>query len=191
MDEIWKDIEGYEGLYQVSNLGRVKSMERKVVNNKGYRIIKEHVMPPAMRYGYGIVKLCKNGTVIRQMVHRLVAQAFIPNPESKPSVNHIDGVPNNNILSNLEWATYTEQQNHRHHILHRKVGRAYLGKFGKAHNKSKTVYQILNGEIKAEFGSTKEAQRETRIDSTSISRCCSGKRSTAGGYQWKYKEEEG
>ncbi len=190
MDEIWKDIEGYEGLYQVSSLGRVKSLKRQVVNTVGFRIVPESYLRGRLRYGYRIVSLCKFGEVNRCMVHRLVAQAFIPNPENKPSVNHIDGVPNNNVLSNLEWATYTEQQNHRHHVLHRKVGRAYLGKFGKEHNKSKTVYQILNEKIIAEFGSTKEAERKTHIDSTSIGRCCNGKQGTAGGFRWRYKERD-
>lgn len=190
MDEIWRDIEGYEGLYQVSNLGRIKSLRRQVVNTVGFRIVPEAYLKGSFRYGYRIVRLCKNGNVKRYMVHRLVAQAFIPNPENKPSVNHIDGVPNNNMLSNLEWATYSEQQNHRHHVLHQKVGRAYLGKFGKEHNKSKTVYQILNEKIIAEFGSTKEAERKTHIDSTSIGRCCNGKQGTAGGFRWRYKERD-
>ena len=171
MDEIWKDIEGYEGLYQVSNLGRVKSLKRQVVDTVGFRIVPESYLRGRLRYGYRIVSLCKHGEINRCMVHRLVAKAFIPNPENKPTVNHIDGVRNNNIVTNLEWATYRDQQLHKYRVLHSKKGRAYLGKLGKEHNKSKTVYQILNNKIIAEFGSTREAERETQIDSSSIARC--------------------
>jgi hypothetical protein len=191
MDEIWKDIEGYEGLYQVSNLGRVKSLKRQVVDTVGFRIVPESYLRGRLRYGYRIVSLCKHGEINRCMVHRLVAKAFIPNPENKPTVNHIDGVRNNNIVTNLEWATYRDQQLHKYRVLHSKKGRAYLGKLGKEHNKSKTVYQILNNKIIAEFGSTREAERETQIDSSSIARCCNGKQKTAGGFNWKYKERDG
>lgn len=99
MDEIWKDIEGYDGLYQVSNLGRVKTFQF----NKG-RIMKGYKTP----LGYMMVCLRKNGTPTKEFVHRLVAKTFIENPEDKPYVNHLDCNPSNNVVTNLEWCTQGE-----------------------------------------------------------------------------------
>lgn len=98
--EIWKDVVGYEGLYQVSNLGRIKS---------GYKPI---ILQSGVCRGYLIVNLYKNKKGLSRKVHRLVAQAFIPNPENKPTVNHKDGNKQNNCVDNLEWATVKEQNIH-------------------------------------------------------------------------------
>ena len=117
MEEIWKDIEGYEGLYQVSNLGRVKSLAKKAgTSNRTEKIIKNNVT----RYGYYLNTLCKDGVVSYKSTHRLVAQAFIPNPQSKPTVNHIDGNRKNNNVSNLEWCTQQENIIHKFKVLHYK-----------------------------------------------------------------------
>ena len=105
MQEIWKDIKGYEGLYQVSNLGNVKSLRRKVYNH----YIKERLLNPVIiKKGYLQIKLRKENNYKHFKVHRLVAQAFIPNPEGKPIVHHKDHNTLNNIYSNLEWATPQE-----------------------------------------------------------------------------------
>lgn len=102
MNEIWKDIPGYENKYQVSNLGNVYSYKHK-------RILKPYVV----RKGYLRVDLFdKNFTRRHQKVHRLVATAFIPNPENKPQINHIDGNTGNNVVTNLEWCTNDENQKH-------------------------------------------------------------------------------
>lgn len=101
-DEIWRDIDGYEGLYQVSNFGRVKSFQKGTV-----RILK-----PAINRKWLFVVLCKNGGKKIFKVHRLVAMAFIPNPDGKPQVNHIDGNPQNNHVDNLEWCTPSENMQH-------------------------------------------------------------------------------
>lgn len=102
MTEIWRDIDGYEGLYQVSNFGRVKSFWR------GGRILK----PNLNRCGYLQVTLCCGGKQKHMYVHRLVAQAFVPNPESKCEVNHIDGDKTDNRAENLEWSTAFENMRH-------------------------------------------------------------------------------
>lgn len=113
MKEIWKDIEGYEGLYQVSNFGEVKSLERTKTNGKGIVKIEEKILTQNItNWGYYRVALYKNGTRKYHRVHRLVAKAFIDNPNNKEQVNHIDGNKLNNHVSNLEWCTRLENMYH-------------------------------------------------------------------------------
>ena len=110
MEEIWKDVIGYENKYEVSNLGRVRSCPRNTsgLGRADYLIMKQS----KDRRGYMTIGLTMNGKKSRFRVHRLVASSFIPNPEGKEFVNHIDGVKDNNILSNLEWATASENTRH-------------------------------------------------------------------------------
>ena len=117
--EQWKDIKGYEGYYQVSNLGRVKGLKRKLWNGKGHHFKEEKLMKPYptkinKRPNYNLyhVKLSKNYIQKGLAVHRLVAIAFIPNPENKPQVNHLDFDTSNNKVSNLEWCTQMENMKH-------------------------------------------------------------------------------
>lgn len=111
--EIWKDIKGYEGLYQVSNFGRIRSLTRQVENGKGLYVRNGQEMKQAYSStGYKIVALCKDGKRKMFKVHRLVAIAFIDNPLNKKEVNHIDGNIENNLMENLEWVT------HRENIIH-------------------------------------------------------------------------
>lgn len=107
--EIFVPIHGYEGLYEISNLGRVKSLPKVV----GRRIKPESFLKIRIsKQGYKMVSLCKQYTVFNASVHRLVAEAFIPNPEHKETINHIDGNKLNNAISNLEWATQHENNLH-------------------------------------------------------------------------------
>ena len=114
MTEIWKDIEGYEGCYQVSNLGFIKSLERVIITKQGLKKRhKERILKNTLfGTGYLCVPLTKNGTRKNYQVHRLVAQAFIPNPENKRTVNHKDSDKTNNCVENLEWHTHKENVNH-------------------------------------------------------------------------------
>ena len=120
--EQWKDIKGYEGLYQVSNYGRVK----RKYNNGKIRILK----PISTNNGYLRVSLSKNSVNNTYFVHRLVAQAFILNPENKPEVNHIDGDKTNNKIENLEWCTRSENIQHAFYTGLNQIDPALIGKSG-------------------------------------------------------------
>lgn len=111
MEEIWKDIEGYEGLYQVSNLGNIKSLRKRIDKGKCHRYFDEKILKPIeTNRGYLRVKLCKDRKIKKIRVHRLVAEAFIKRPELE--VNHIDGNKKNNKAENLEWVTQRENKQH-------------------------------------------------------------------------------
>lgn len=166
--EEWREVQGYEGLYQISNLGRVK---------RGNRIKNNTVTP----LNYQRTRLCKDGKVKNYFIHRLVAQAFIPNPNNYPIVNHKDENPSNNSVDNLEWCTVKYNTNYGTGI----ERRALLQRNQKA--TAKKVLQLsLNGEIIKEWPSTKEIERELKYCNPSISACCLGKYKTAYGYKWQY-----
>jgi DNA-binding NarL/FixJ family response regulator len=115
MQEIWKDIAGYEGLYQISNLGNVKSLERKIRANKhgGIKTIKERLLSICYNeHGYKIVNLWKDNKFITQRVHRLIANAFIPKVDGKPFINHKNSIRDDNRIENLEWCTQKENMQH-------------------------------------------------------------------------------
>lgn len=175
MVEEFRPIEGYEGLYEVSNLGRVRSVDRWVNINGGKKFIKGGVLKPRPnKNGYLMVGLYKEGKVKRCYIHRLVAQAFIPNPENLPCVNHKDENPSNPVETNLEWCTQAYNINFGTHT-ERMIEK-----------KSKKV-QAFNkkGELVFEFPSTQEAERNG-FDHSNISHCCLGKQKSAYGYVWKY-----
>lgn len=176
MEEIWKDIEGYEGLYQVSNFGNVKRLEGKIysyITNK-YETRKEHMIKTRVgNRKYKVVNLCKNSKRECKTVHRLIAQAFLPNPNNFECVNHIDGNKLNNKIDNLEWCT--TQQNIQH---------AYKNNL-MTNNKKIDQYSLDNKFIKT-FNSINEASKKIGVAQPNISMCAIGKKKTAGGYIWKY-----
>lgn len=182
-EEIWKDIPDYEGLYQISNLGRVKSLEKTMWNN--HKNIKKEEMilkPNKVGKGYYCVKLYKNKEYKMKKVHRLVAQAFIDNPENKKQVNHIDGDKENNCVNNLEWCTCRENIKHSwKNNLHKSL----KGKYNKL---SKEILQYdLQGNFIKKWESITSAQQDLKI--SNISSVCSGERKKAGGYIWRYKND--
>ena len=131
MQEIWKDIKNYEGIYQVSNLGRVRSLTRKVKTFNGFRTTKGQLLKPLKtNRNYFRVDLKQNQKDKYVSIHRLVAEAFIPNPNNYPVINHIDGNTSNNIVNNLEWCTQSHNIKEAY-----KVGRAKptSGCFKKGH----------------------------------------------------------
>lgn len=168
MKEIWKDIINYEGLYLISNYGRVKSLKRN--GTQDFDITMSLCID---KNGYLICGL-RNKTKITKKVHRLVAQAFIPNPDNKPQVNHKDGNKTNNHVDNLEWVTASEN------IIHAKK----IGLQSECFNRV-AVNQIKDGKIINTFKSLKDAELNTGIGWTGISAVIRGLRKSAGGYQWK------
>ena len=172
--EEWRDVAGYEGLYQVSNLGRVKRL--------GYSRKEKILKPAKYKDLYFFVILSHNGKRSKNYIHRLVAIAFIPNPENKREVDHIDGNKTNNYVSNLQWCSHRENVNNpntRHRVGH-------LGKYGRLHHNSKPVVCI---ELQCLFGGVREAARETKIRNSTISNAALKRCKTAGGYHWRYATE--
>jgi hypothetical protein len=181
--ENFKDINGYEGLYLISNYGTVRSVERVINRTTGQLKIKERILKTLVnKGGYVSVKLFKNGKGESFRIHRLIAISFIINTENKDCINHIDGIKTNNSLSNLEWVTKSENTKHAFKLGIQTNNR--IGKFGANNNLSKTVYQYKNGLLICQFGSRLEAERMTNISSRKIGLCCNGKRKTSGGFNW-------
>lgn len=168
--EHWKAIAGYEGIYEVSDLGRVKSLG----NNKSR---KEKILKPR-KYscGYYLVNLCKDGVAKQCLIHRLVADAFIPNPNNLETVNHKDEVKTNNSASNLEWMSQKDNLNYG----------TRNNRVAEANSKQVQMLDKKTGELIATFPSINEAERITGIPRSNISSCCLSKRKSSGGYVWKY-----
>jgi hypothetical protein len=184
--EIWKDVVGYEGLYRVSNYGRLKSLSKRcrIPSKKLISIPYERILLLRITNGYCKAMICKEGTLFRTNVHRLEAIAFIPNIENKPCIDHIDGNRKNNCLYNLRWCTVKENMNNE--ITVRRISE---GKKGVLNPKSKKVVQLeMDGSFVKVWDSIREAERVCGFDSSSISACCLGKYKFHRGYLWKYAE---
>lgn len=180
MEEIWKDIAGYEGLYQVSNLGNVKSL------NWGRHGFPRTLTPKVSNSGRLAVQLSKFGEVKYYLIHRLVASAFIPNPCDYNEINHIDENPVNNRVDNLEWC------DHLYNV------RCYLANHPSYHKERKSssnygkrlalqIEQLdQDGQVVRRWKNSREIVKETGMSDWSISECCRGKRKSAYGFKWRY-----
>lgn len=170
MEEIWKDIKGYEGLYEVSNLGRVRSLR----DNHGQARIRVLQQCKSSR-GYLHLILCKNHKLKHYSVHRLVAEAFLPNPDGLPQINHIDECKTNNRVDNLEWCDAKYNINYG------------SGRQRRVETQGKRVYQYAkSGAFVRSYASIHEAERQTGIHNGNISACCLGKRNSTGKYIWSF-----
>lgn len=189
MKEEWKDIVGYEGFYQISNYGRVKSLHY----HRSSKVVDKCLVPRIPKKRYPYVSLFHNDKLKHAYIHRLVAEYFIPNPENKPYVNHKDGDKTNNRVDNLEWVTPKENTLHQYRVLHK----IPLRKFKYNCNKnSKPVSQFIideNGfEYKlATYSNASAAALINNIKSSSINACCRGCKNygQAGGFIWRYADK--
>lgn len=167
--EVWKDVLGYEGRYQVSDLGNVKSLNYKRTGQE--KLLKP--VPTANGY-FGVnlrgVASCKK----LANIHRLVGEAFVPNPHNKPQINHINGNKGDNRAENLEWCTASENQNHSVAT-------------GLRHTR-KVVQFDKSGSFVKEWPSLKSAANAVGCEHMAIVRCCQRKTKTCKGYIWRYKE---
>ena len=164
-----KDIKGYEGLYAVTSCGKVWSYRSQKFlkgNDNGH--------------GYKKVVLYKDGKIKNHYIHRLVSQAYIPNPDNLPEVNHKDEIKSHNYVGNLEWCDFDYNQ---HYGTRNK-------RLQDIKEKHPVAQYTLNGDLMATYISLAEAERQTNIHKSSIRYCCIGKRKTAGSYHWRYYDEQ-
>lgn len=172
--EIWKEVVGYDGYYFISNYARLKSIYKN-------KCIIKYVYAPHHLYCRASMNI--KGKKSSVLIHRLVAQAFIPNPENKTTVNHINGIKKDNRIENLEWCTLSENTKHSYDFLNRKIPNK--GKFGADNKSSKPVIQYdLNMNFVKYWDSAKCAFRELGI--RHICEVVKGKKNTSGGFKWRY-----
>ena len=217
-NEIWKDIKGYEGLYRVSNFGRVMRLPSWVRATYGSRQYRPGgILKYKNSRGYNSVALSREGMTVYKRVARLVAESFIPNPDNLPQVNHKDCNTRNDHCDNLEWCTAKYNNNYADHNkkasdaakkrykradeyekLLERVRRQCQDPIWKAHQRASQLnnsnsIQIdmldMEGNYIKTFPSIAEARRQMGIPSQNIGRCCKGKLNYAGGYKWRYKTD--
>lgn len=192
MEEIWKPVVGYEGLYEVSNLGNIRSLEHDttIKNHNGTYVLHKQgkiLKPIPLRHGYvGVQLYGRGGHATRGLktfsVHRLVAEAFIPNPDNKSEVNHINEDKSDNRVCNLEWMTHIENSNYG--TRPQRIRAQHLGKSGKP-----IIQYNKDFEKVAHYVSAREAERQTGISHKLISNALLRKQK-GGGYYWKYADKE-
>ena len=180
MQEIWKDIVNYETLYQVSNYGNIKSYHKNHIDKQP--IILKPILSTS---GYYKITLHKNNKSKTHYIHRIVAEAFIPNPHHLPQVNHIDGIKTHNNITNLEWVS--EQDNTLHAInMGLRPTHPPVKKGNNAPGCHRIIQYTTNMTKIKEWASIKDAAKHLGANPNSISKCLSGKAKTLYGYIWKY-----
>ena len=188
--EIWKDIPDYEGLYQASNLGRIKSLKRYVITKHGYQlpVIQKILKQRTSNCGYKRVELNRNGKGKLYSVHRLVAKTFLKDYNEKLQVNHKNGIKSDNNVLNLEMVTPSENQLHSYRVL--KNIPSMKNHFGENHVRAVKIdqYDLKNNFIKT-WNSIIDASKQLNIQPTCICNNCKGRRKSAGGYIWKYADK--
>lgn len=184
MKEIWKDIHGYNGIYQVSNFGRIRSngFEFKQKVSNGIEV-KRYALPKILSQsytveGYLVVTLLKDRKAKQYKVHRIIADAFIPNPENKPVINHINGVKDDNRLENLEWVTVKENTQHAHST--GLCGRNGKSKFVARLNEDGSIAEVFESGLKAAscYGHYNSSSNLHKVCRNGCGRWC--------GMKWKY-----
>lgn len=183
MEEIWKDIEGFEGLYKISNCGNVYSVGGRVMGRMNNRYKnKPRIMKPYIRNGYEHIRLTKDNKQFHYKIHRLVALAFLPNPKNYPYVNHKDENKRNNHVNNLEWCNAKYNLNYGTHNERMK----------KTKSKNPIAQYTLDGNLLAIYLSSREIERLFGFPHSSIDNCCKKKYGykTSHGYKWEYATKQ-
>ena len=213
-NEIWKPIKNYEGLYEVSNMGRVKSLDRETIDSMGRkRCFKGKILKVGKLRGYAHVTLFdRNGNRKTLQVHILVGHAFVEGYFEGAEIDHINTICDDNRADNLRWVTHKEnmentltreklsecqmgEKNHRYGKTlsedHKKrLVESNTGRYGKLHPNSKSIIQMtLDCKVIRIWEATREVERELGYDHTGVSACCRGKLKTYKGYKWMYYED--
>lgn len=182
MEEIWKDVEGYESLYQISNQGKVRSLDRSVINNGSIQFIKGKILKPINNgHGYLYINLCKDSKIKRTAIHRLVAKAFIYNPDNLSQVNHKNEIKSDNRVENLEWCDSKYNANYGNR--NAKCTESKRNKYGKKVKQYDTNNNLINIIYMG------DAIKIKKIHYANLIKCCKGKQKTTGGYIWRYADE--
>ena len=191
--EIWKDIYfkekdvvyDYVGFYQVSNMGRVKSLKFYSNANKKYYDRELILKQTKDKYGYMRVMLCKDNRKYLFTVHKLVGKTFLDNPNNLPQINHINGIKTDNRVCNLEYCTAKENTNHAF-----KLGLCKRKHKGEHHFAKKVIQYDLQGIFIKKWDCIIDIKEQLKINGSNIGECCKGRRKTAGGYIWRYANGE-
>ena len=178
--EEWRDVTGYEGLYQISNLGRVKHLKFTHKNRFGECTKQEHIVGYNGSNGYMYVNLCKGNKMHTVTIHSLVAKAFIPNPNGYDCINHKDESHDNNRVDNLEWCT--KEYNNNYGTLAKRKREIMLN-----HPETSKIVRCVDNNIV--YLSAREAARQLNVHPTNIINCCNGKQKTCKGLHFEYIEK--
>lgn len=181
--EVWKDIVWFEGIYQASSLWNIKSCKR--IASDWRLLLWKQLKFAITNSGYYFIWLCQKSNSISKTVHRLVAQAFIPNPEYKSFINHKNWIKTDNRVENLEWCTRSENEQHKYKVLWYKWNKYWL--FWKNHNRSKKVNQYdLDWNFIKTWDSMSDIQRDLGINASYVCRCCKWQIKKSWWFKWRY-----